>query len=1381
MASNSKDGDNPGGNLKDDNPFENADSEEDVLKIEKTLQERNQLDNLNEIFAAIQRARIATLQLTQNENEVSENLPEESNENSLKQKVFFEGRYVKLIQLKSIVVRKFNTVGKDYRIKFLQKWFESNIELSLVNLYFAFEEILRKIFENIPAYSFGRFVIMSDYLDTPVSVRFQPIQNITAEMVFAEVSRIVFSRKHFKLNDDMRIHVMTCIPPAGSGPTDKKRKNISASESEFKKRSCHKVCENSTDFLCLSRAIIIGKALTEYAVGSNMRVYHLKDRKCAKIDEQINDLHLAAGISKDDRLYDINDVDIFQKSLQGVVRIYVFEKTNKVNLVYSGLPAPDGKNIYLYLRQKHYHLITDINKFLPHKKKFCSHCCVQYGKGSEYRHAKCTNTCEGCFHADCPSLGGEKILQQNSHKCDGCNRFWPTYTCFQNHLIVAKTRKKSACDLYKKCEICLSIVSRTILNKNRHVCFESYCNICKKKYVRSGEHECTIKTIPFDEIDYALFTNKQEYIQAKLDACKRPHYFFDIETEVINGCHEPILLIMQNEKGEEQAFYGKQCIKEFCDEVMTEKYSNTIFISHGGRNYDNFFPLRYCYINNIVPRVIFNGAQILLLEITQFNITFKDNLCFLTTALANLPRTMGLDIHIEKGFFPYKMPFPYSKNHVVDLPSKEMFCIETMKEDRRCEFETWYENRMQNDFRFDYFTELVTYCSQDVRILRLAASKFRELIIEIGNTDPYDSCLTLAHLCSVIFRKKYLEKNTMGIIPHDGLPFAKKYSAKSIKYFEYLMSQDPNLHIKHQLNGREKKILDRFYVDGFAEAKDTEEHDGTVYEFAGCFHHGHSCQFAPKNINEFHNKTFEELYAEFSERVLYIQENGFKVVVIWECEFDKKYKNDSFFKSFVENLEIVDKLRPGDALYGGRNEVFRLFKKAQGNEVIRYLDFRSLYPAVMSFEKYPKGLPDEIILHPSRDRVLTFFGLAKVKVLAPQNIPIGVLPYRHGKGEKIFYTLCRTCSQNQQNFRCTHSESEREFIGTYCSFELQLAIKHGYKICKCFELWHWNEHSQSNSLFADYILSFFRIKMQSEGFPSNCKTEDEKKQYHETINKENNLNIEFDDIVKNAGLRNTAKSLINSLWGKLSMQPGKPQTRYITDTEEYFSFLRDTSLEILDALPVSDDMVLTSFKIKNKIPSQFTNVAIASMVTSYARCWLFNKCISILKPEQVLYVDTDSIIFSTFPGYPDLISGNGLGELSDEIEATFQVKDTIETWCASGNKSYSIVLKENSQISLVKVKGFTLKLAGNTQDIDFKAMVDLVMKHPDTTIELIQPPLFVKDKTNAQIYTKPRAKLFKFNYNNKIILPSLQTKPYGFIGVFPNDTVSLNCIHDDRA
>jgi hypothetical protein len=329
-----------------------------------------------------------------------------------------------------------------------------------------------------------------------------------------------------------------------------------------------------------------------------------------------------------------------------------------------------------------------------------------------------------------------------------------------------------------------------------------------------------------------LFETSSHYVFAVKNACERKHYFYDVETEIINGKHDPILVIMQNCQGAENLFYGKNCIEKFCEEIFSKKYQKSIFISHGGRNYDHYFPLKYCYTNNILPKVIFNGSQILKLEIEKYNIVFKDNLNFLSRPLSDLPKTMGLDISISKGFFPYNLPFPFTDRLIIDLPPKKDFLADTMTVERKKEFDIWYDDRLKNNSKFDYYVELSSYCSQDVRILRLAAIKFRNLIIDMGSVDPYEDCLTLAHVCSEIYKRKFLRSETIAIIPHFGFKSKKNFSIKSIKYFEYLMHINPGLLIQHEMNGGEIQVLGKYFIDGFQSISDSSK-KGIIHEFAG--------------------------------------------------------------------------------------------------------------------------------------------------------------------------------------------------------------------------------------------------------------------------------------------------------------------------------------------------------------------------------------------------------------------------------------------------------------------------------------------------------------------------------------------------------------------
>ncbi len=101
----------------------------------------------------------------------------------------------------------------------------------------------------------------------------------------------------------------------------------------------------------------------------------------------------------------------------------------------------------------------------------------------------------------------------------------------------------------------------------------------------------------------------------------------------------------------------------------------------------------------------------------------------------------------------------------------------------------------------------------------------------------------------------------------DGYKKQEKYSRQSIQWLEYMMRTN-DIHIRHAENGGEHRI-NNFSVDGF------DEDNNTVYEFHGCFWHGHSC--GTNYDEEKWNRTLEREQA--------IRDAGYNLVSITSCEW----------------------------------------------------------------------------------------------------------------------------------------------------------------------------------------------------------------------------------------------------------------------------------------------------------------------------------------------------------------------------------------------------------------------------------------------------------------------------------------------------------------
>ena len=293
---------------------------------------------------------------------------------------------------------------------FKQSLFNTDLEHSLLHLYFAFEEFLGFVFQKVPSTAFARLVLLSPYFDKPVSVRYQESQLITAEAMFAEVQKVVQSHDNFVIDQGLRLHVFLCIPPAGTG---KHKRGCKYADVDLRKRSCKQVYMDSTDYLCLSKALVIGRAVALHPDSNDLvRKYHLRNQPAVTLLEQQKQLHAEAGIPIEQRLYSLTDVEKFQFSMKDHFQLFVFERTDKLRCIFVGSTVPKTTPIFLLMKNNHFHLITNIDKFLPQKTYFCVPCATIFTSATRYKHLECKRLCQSCEFPDCNAMS-EHFLEKD--------------------------------------------------------------------------------------------------------------------------------------------------------------------------------------------------------------------------------------------------------------------------------------------------------------------------------------------------------------------------------------------------------------------------------------------------------------------------------------------------------------------------------------------------------------------------------------------------------------------------------------------------------------------------------------------------------------------------------------------------------------------------------------------------------------------------------------------------------------------------------------------------------------------------------------------------------------------------------------------------------
>ncbi len=427
------------------------------------------------------------------------------------------------------------------------------------------------------------------------------------------------------------------------------------------------------------------------------------------------------------------------------------------------------------------------------------------------------------------------------------------------------------------------------------------------------------------------------------------------------------------------------------------------------------------------------------------------------------------------------------------------------------------------------------------------------------------------------------------------------------------------------------------------------------------------------------------------------------------------------------------------------------------NEEIKYVDFTSLYPYVNKYMEYPVGHP-EIILN-NFAPLDTYFGIVKLDIVPPRGLYHPVLPYR--SNEKLKLPLCRVCADEEVS-QCKHTDEERCLSGTWCIPEVLKAIEKGYIVKNIYEIYHWPQTTKYDAskncsgLFSQYVNQFLKYKQEASGWPEECVDDKSKEKYISDYLKNEGVLLDKDNICKNPGLRSLSKLMLNSFWGKFGQRSNMTKTKIFTagDEAKFFQFVSDRSKVLVNFHILSENAIQLEYKEHSQhVTENFnTNVYIATFTT----CWARLKLYSVLEKldRNVLYYDTDSVVYVSDGIVSDPPLGNYLGELTDELDGEY-----ITEFVSGGPKNYAYRTSSGSET--VKVRGFTLNFT-NSLLINFNSIKELVVLNREKDITVTNPNKICRNKLKRKLYNKEESKKYKMVYTKRVILPNMDTIPYGF-------------------
>ena len=649
-----------------------------------------------------------------------------------------------------------------------------------------------------------------------------------------------------------------------------------------------------------------------------------------------------AGVSTD-RQCTIQDVEKFEEVLNVGICVVSYKLGNKFIRV-PGEKRASHEKIYLYLienqKEQHFHAILSINAFFS-TVYFCQQCLVPYNDKSKHH---CLSICQTCKE-ECQITDTQLSCRTCHMKCRSIECFHRHRQTKEIKKGGKTLVRPSQCQLYWKCTTCKHVLKLSKeVTADTHRCGEYMCPMCRQ-YVMPG-HLCFQRAKePKPSFPKFIFfdmeTTQDTYIECDCadpnnhtGGClhgKQEHKVnLVVSQSACDNClHESVdkysccdkcgsrcqkCNTWDEDKNNfakppcaktcglrQKVFYGDTAANDFCQWLFTEQHAHFTVISHNGRSFDNFPILKYVIDQSIRPKTIFNGSKVMYMEVAKsLNIRFIDSLNFLPMKLAALPKCFGLT-ELKKGYFPHYFNVKENQTYRNRYPAAHYYAADSMSDTDRQQFLAWHTEKVQNQELFDFHKELIDYCISDVDILRQACLKFWNLVREttgewemvpnkkgipkrklVRSIDPFQQ-VTIASVCSDIFRKKFLEeewrvtmKNKQGyvsdwipakkvndqmtvfynntwlsmedlhkqdllektqfvrspiaFIPSDGYVKRDQYSKKSIQWLEWLTEEGRRkgkcIDIRHALNQGEMRIPgSKYRLDGYCNIYNT------AYEF----------------------------------------------------------------------------------------------------------------------------------------------------------------------------------------------------------------------------------------------------------------------------------------------------------------------------------------------------------------------------------------------------------------------------------------------------------------------------------------------------------------------------------------------------------------------
>ena len=171
--------------------------------------------------------------------------------------------------------------------------------------------------------------------------------------------------------------------------------------------------------------------------------------------------------------------------------------------------------------------------------------------------------------------------------------------------------------------------------------------------------------------------------------------------------------------------------------------------------------------------------------------------------------------------------------------------------------------------------------------------------------------------------------------------------------------------------------------------------------------------------------------------------------------------------------------------------------------------------------------------------------------------------------------------------------------GTWCTPELQTAVRLGYLVLKIYKVYHrkdtnlYDAETKEGGPFASYINMFLKYKQEASGPPDWVKTSEDTKEYIDWYFEKEGVSLDGEKIEKNPELQALAKLCLNSFWGKFFHE---------MEVDAFFRVLSNPTKDVQNFHIVANDTIQVEWTYKKDCQPEDnkTNIYLANFTMCLA-------------------------------------------------------------------------------------------------------------------------------------------------------------------------------------